>query len=166
MTQTAAPAAAAPSVKPERRALCFESLEELLADAEAMLAAPSVRTTGNWSAGRIVDHVGRTIRQSVEGFVGGRAVLPVRWLSKAFFLAVANRPFPAGIKFPGFAKAALEPDDVALDEAVQRLRDAVALARSKKMTAPSPLAGKLSDAQWEKLHCRHAELHFSFVHSG
>ncbi|MEM9295854.1 MAG: hypothetical protein AAGA57_08630, partial [Planctomycetota bacterium] len=62
------------------------------------------------------------------------------------------------------ARQALEPDDASLEEAVQRLRDAVSLAREKTMTAASPLAGKLDDPTWEKLHCRHAELHFSFAH--
>jgi hypothetical protein len=32
------------------------------------------------------------------------------------------------------------------------------------MTATSPVLGRLSHEQWVQFHCRHAEMHFSFMH--
>ena len=41
---------------------------------------------------------------------------------------------------------------------------AIERAGSQRMKHPSPVLGKLSHEQWEQLHCRHAELHLSFLH--
>ena len=34
----------------------------------------------------------------------------------------------------------------------------------ERMSKPSPVFGPMTHEEWEQLHCRHAELHFSFIH--
>jgi len=34
------------------------------------------------------------------------------------------------------------------------------------MTVDHPFLGALDDAQWRRLHCRHAEMHFGFLDPG
>ena len=56
-------------------------------------------------------------------------------------------------------------EDVTWEDAMKRLRTEVGRARDAgRMTRPSPILGRMSHNDWVRLPCRHAELHFSFMH--
>ncbi len=147
----------------DRRTLSFQSLDDILADAEA-LAAGDIRTMGNWTSGQIVDHVAALIELSIDGFTM-KAPLPLRIFGRLMRNMALNKPMRPGFKMPKkFAAMAPRPD-VQWDAALARLRSVGQRVRDgEQMQHPSPMLGRMSHEDWVKLHCRHAELHFSFMH--
>src|SRR5262245_13349178 len=51
-----------------RRELSFRGLDEVLADATALVAAPQVKTLGNWPLAQLLTHLASTINNSIDGF--------------------------------------------------------------------------------------------------
>jgi hypothetical protein len=146
----------------DRRSLRFESLQHIVADAEALSAGP-VRSAGNWTAAQNVQHVAILIRLSIDGFPA-RAPWLIRFVLRFMKNRVLARPLKPGFKLPGNFSFLLPDDDVTWKDAVAELRREVDRAASEKMTAPSPILGSMSHEDWTRLHCRHAELHFGFIH--
>jgi hypothetical protein len=144
-----------------RRELRFESLDAIARDVEILAGAREIRALGNWSAGQNLAHVALTMTRSIDGFPGE---LPwvvrvmMRMLMKGYVL---NRPMTPGFKAP--KRAALSPEAVSTEEGLSRMRGALARMKAETKRAPSPMLGKLSVEEWDRLHCRHAELHFSFL---
>ncbi len=148
-----------------RRELHFTSLDDILADVEAVTAGPH-HTTGNHSATELVWHVAYFIDKAATGF-GYRAPLPLWLLGHALKpLGIVNRPMKPGIRPPRSLDRRFWPGpSVTLDAARDYLRRAIAAAKEPgRMTHPSPVLGKLTHDQWQTLHCRHAEMHLSFIH--
>jgi hypothetical protein len=148
----------------DRRVLTFVDLDDVLADVERLDRAggESIRASGNWTPAQIVQHVAKLIEFSMDGFPG-RAPwylrVPAR-LMKGRFLTKA---LPTGLKFPSGMSFLAPEDDVTWPVAIQQLRTAVERAGGSRMTKPSPLLGPMSHEDWVALHCRHAEMHFSFM---
>lgn len=147
----------------ERRSLSFHAMDDILADAEALAATGDVRTSGNWTPGQNLQHVARFIRCSVEGFSGSMP-WPFRVIGRLLRGRILRMTFRPGLKVPAKFDELRPDDDVPLEQGLDDLRAMVALAKERKMTAPSPILGELSHDEWEQLHCRHAEMHFSFLH--
>ncbi len=148
----------------ERRQLQFSSMQDILADVEYLDSGDPPRTTGNWTAAQIVQHVAKLIDYSIDGFPVPKAAIPMRILGRLMRNAAITKPLRPGIKFSK-KFSFLSPDrEVAWDDAAQQLRQAIGRLDSDRMTKRSPIFGKLSPEQWEQLHCRHAEMHFSFMH--
>ena len=149
----------------DRRSLRFGRMQDLLDDLERLGEAPRIRTSGNWTPGQIVQHVTKLVDGSLDGF-GFRAPLPLRLMGKALRSAALNRPLMAGIRLRGRMKQ-LEPDpSVTWEQAVADLRRQVErIEQGARMTRNSPFLGELVHEEWEQLHCRHAEMHFSFMHA-
>lgn len=153
-----------------RRLVRLKTFDDLLAAADriadAAVAGRAV-TLGNWSAAQVLQHVGRLIEFSLDGFpfqypLAWRwAARFVRLVSWRGLLALAFRP---GFRNPAVA-AALEPDPaMSIADAAAYLRAQVdRVRRGERMTAPSPAEGPITHEQWGFAHLRHAELHFSFV---
>jgi hypothetical protein len=148
----------------ERRMLRFAAMREILADAEALDAGGDVRATGNWTPAQIVAHVAELIRLSLDGFTE-KAPLPLRLLGPPLIRVMGlQRPWKPGIKVPKPFATLSPPPELAWEEALTALRTAIGRVEGgARMTARSPIAGRLAHEQWEQLHCRHAELHFSFL---
>jgi hypothetical protein len=147
-----------------RRQLSFNSMGEILDDVEFLASGDPPRADGNWSAGQIVQHVSKVIRYSVEGFPPGRAAWPIRFVAWIGRKSILGRPMNPGITLPAkFAFMAPEAE-IGWDEAVDGIRTAIDRAESMRMTRTSPVFGNLTHEQWVQLHCRHAEMHFSFLH--
>lgn len=146
-----------------RRSLQFQTLDEILRDAEQFTSG-EVEAIGNWTTGQIVDHVRRIITASRAGFKI-TLPLPVRIMARLVKNRVLNGAMSPGYKIPKSATDELIPErGVTVEDAVQRLRDEVALSREPGvMTQPSPFFGSMTHEDWVRLHCRHAEMHFSFV---
>jgi hypothetical protein len=152
----------------DRRELHFDTLQQILDDAQTVTAGgdpDAVRCLGNWSAAQNIHHVAQTIRMSREGFGDVTVPLPMKLIGNVLRITGRTaKPFPAGIKPPPKVAASFAPpDDIDLPAALQLLADQVRLATPGSLTAKSPLFGRLSDAQWRELHCRHGELHLSFL---
>ena len=151
-----------PRTAAKRRKLHFNSLDDILNDAKT-LAATGVMTSGGWSAGQIVGHITTFIHGAVDG-LPFTLPLPARIfgrIGRRVFLAMG---FPRGIKIPASVPATIrQPEDMTLEVAVERLTQAIQKAEQQRMTGISPLMGQLTHGQWVKFHCRHAELHFSFM---
>jgi hypothetical protein len=147
----------------ERRELRFSSMGDILNDVEYAASGDPPPSTGNWTSAQIVQHVGRVIDYSIEGFPTPKAPLLLRIAVRLMRRKVLRDPWKPGIKLPPrFARLAPEPR-VTWDEAVDAFRATMVKLDTRRMTARSPLFGRLSHDQWEQIHCRHAELHLSFI---
>lgn len=150
----------------DRRKLHFASLDDILADAEAITAAGTVDppVTGNWTAAQNIYHVAFTVEMSNRGF-DFSIPLPMKLIGRTLKLfGMHKKPINPGINPPPKVAAAFAPpDEVSVGDALQKLRDEIAYAKEHGMTFPSPLFGKLSNDDWVQTHCRHAELHFGFI---
>jgi len=143
-----------------RRKPHYDTIDEIVADAEC-LASGGAKTVGNWSQGQIYRHLGELMNLSIDGLdlqppwyfkVAGR-------LLKRRFLA---KPLPPGFQLPRSSKLR-PPENVDVGEGLQFLRDAVERLKNDPTRKPSPILGALSNEQWDQLHCRHAELHMSYI---
>ncbi|GAB4190107.1 MAG: hypothetical protein Kow00105_04460 [Phycisphaeraceae bacterium] len=148
--------------QPNRRKLRFRTLDDLVRDIE-QFRGTEPDSSGKWSAAQNIDHVAALIDASVDGFdfkVPAVIRLMVRLMRNRFLTKGLN----PGIKMPDSAPDAFKPSpDTRFADAVDHLQRAVERAKQQGMTAVSPVFGKLTHDQWEQLHCRHAELHFSFI---
>jgi hypothetical protein len=152
----------------QRREVHLDTLDDLAAETERIVAANSrgeITTSGNWSAGQILQHTARLITFSIDGFPF-QASLPTRilcrilkaisweWLLKEAFKP--GRPLPS---------ATLAPDEhistaagaAILLEQLRRIR------AGEKMRQLSPFEGYLTHEQWITAQLRHAELHLSYI---
>ena len=152
-----------------RRTLHFERLEDILDDVDRLVHAKEVKQLGNWTPGQILKHLAVMMTRSIDGFRGQ----PPWILRCAFSLMrpfMKNKflrdPMPSGFKLPSFAAAELLPPATNFDEGVSAIRQAIHRLQTETTRVPSPLLGQLTVDQWNQLHCRHAELHLSFLTPG
>lgn len=150
-----------------RRTLTFESLGDIVSDVEQL--GDNVKGEGNWTAGQNAGHVATMIEFSLDGFPTQiKAPLIVRMVAPMMKSRFMKKTFSPGIKLPESFKSLLAPDPSTLWEtSVNRLRTvAERVEGGARMTARSPIFGKMSHEDWVRLHCRHAEMHLSFLHTG
>jgi hypothetical protein len=148
-----------------RRRLRFESLEDLLREAEQMAARPH-RTTGKWTYGQILQHLAKGGDACFDGFGGFRAPWWARWfiapVMKKRFLTQTMR---AGINVPLSETTLMPAASISIEEALAHLRKAVARFESDVPNKPHPFLGRLRDRdEYVALMLRHSELHMGFVH--
>ena len=147
----------------DRRSLRFDAMDGIFADVEA-LNGTQVRTTGNWTAGQIVLHVSRVIGASLDGF-GYRLPLPIRVLARLGKERTLRGGMRPGLPVPKRLPRLRPGPEVTWDDALADLRgNTRRIGAGEQMTAESPLFGRMTHGEWVRLHCRHAELHLSFVH--
>ncbi|MFI4862334.1 MAG: DUF1569 domain-containing protein [Phycisphaerales bacterium JB063] len=150
-----------------QRDLNFDSLDDILTEVQA-LSAGRCSAEGNWTPAENVDHVAKSIGFTVHGFPEGKAPVLQKLLFTTVFKLMSRKllsmKLKPGLKFPGGLQYFAPEPGVAWDEAVRRLEQNIADAKTHKMTHPSPVAGRLTHEQWTLLHCRHAELHLGLIH--
>ena len=148
-----------------RRSLRFDTLDAVLADAESMASRPH-RTLGNWTLGQICWHLARWMHACIDGFGFGVPLLlrpflrPTRRWIKHNLL---TRGMSVGIRLKGGAADQYIPPPIPDEEGVESLRRAIARLKADARRHPSPLLGPMTCQEWDQWHCRHAELHLSFV---
>lgn len=156
-------AAAAPSTN-TRQTLTFRTLDDIARFVEP-LPARGATSTGRWSAAQNIEHIAAVIDASVDGFTFN-APFPIRVFATLMRKRFLTKGFNPGIKMPSNVPASFNPGpDTQLDSAVQHLTKSIQRAKDKKMTVVSPIFGALSHDQWIDMHCRHAEMHFSHIHT-
>lgn len=157
-----ADAQSSPTEKSERRPVSYSNLTAVLEDARFLASHPH-RTVGQWSYGRILQHLAESLNKSFDGF-HYRAALPIRLVARIFLKKrLLNEPMSPGFKLPKSQEALLPDNSQPVELALENLRTAVARFEREEPTAEHPALGSLTPAEWVKLHLRHCELHMSFV---
>lgn len=149
-----------------RRAVRYESLDEALADVQGLIDAGEVRGLGNWTPAQNILHVATAIDFAIDGYPPEARQTPrlVRLFMRLFKRRMLEKGFGPGIRPPEKIARTFRPDPaVTIEAAMSALRRSVQRSKDPGMTHPSPLMGSLTQAEYERFHCRHAELHFSFV---
>ncbi|MDQ3023118.1 MAG: DUF1569 domain-containing protein [bacterium] len=149
-----------------RRKVHFTSLDELLADAEQLVALDGqgrVQPLGNMSLGQALGHLALWMHSCIDGIpvdppwfirIAGR-------LLKRSILRGGLRP---GVKLPPDAEKQLVPTpSITSSEGFNQLSTACARLRREGKRVPSPVFGVLTLEEWDTMHLRHAELHLSFM---
>jgi hypothetical protein len=145
-----------------RRQLHFADPDAVVREAESLLAKGYTRS-GNWSLGQMADHLAQTVERSMDGFTS-MLPAPVRWLIRwlVFQKVQRHEPLFRRVEAPKY----LRPGDSVEDRAgVERLKAALArLTAHDAPMHPSPVFGKMTNAEWREVHLWHCEHHLSFLH--
>ena len=144
-----------------RRKVRYESLDDLLAEAERLADVP-VRTLGNWSQGQIYDHLARSLDSSIDG-VGFQLPLPMRMMLSLFMKKkFLKKELPPGLR----STPRFDPAETTVSEALEALRKSVARQQNESARVPHPAFCNIVRDGWNDFHLRHAERHMSFLVNG
>jgi hypothetical protein len=150
-----------------RRVVGYASLRELAADLDRIEAAHRqgrLRQLGNHSPGAVMDHLAKAVRGSIEGMAisGPFWIRIIGPMVKSRVLAAPLRP--GRVKLPSRDEAIAWNEGADFDSSLADLRAQLArLQRGEVPRMRHPMFGRLSPAEWDLFHRRHAELHLSFV---
>jgi len=160
--------AAAAAAAGERRALRFESIDEVLVEVERVVAsdaAGTLRRTGTWTPGQVLGHLAAWIEYGYDGYPLKPPPFFIRWILRARLQKMLAGGMPAGVRIPGVAGGTTGAEPQATAEAAGRLRRAFERLRSgEECPYDSPAFGAMSHADRVRLNLRHAELHLGFLH--
>jgi len=154
----------------DRRDVQYASLDDLRADLDAIErahAAGTLRNTGNWSPGQVLEHLAIFMECALDGFPHGKIPWHLRTVAKLLFKngAVSGKPPPPGFNIPDGAAFLRPGEDTSFEAGMTRLRTCLdRLAKGDTLDHPSPLFGKLTHEEWTQLQLGHASLHLSFLH--
>jgi hypothetical protein len=148
----------------DRRELHFSSMPDIQTDVEYLDSGDPPRTSGNWTAGQVVEHVAKMIQLSIDGFPRVKLALPLRILGRLLRGRILRDPLRSGLKFPQRFDFLAPTPGITWEEAVEYFNGIMGRLATEKMTGVSPVLGRLSHEQWVCFHCRHAEMHLSFLH--
>ena len=154
------------SVAKRRRKIRFNSFEQILADAEKILDSKHVECLGNWTPGQIFEHLAKSFRSSMHE---SKAVLSIwrRIIAKIVKPFVLRFGLPSGVQIEPASKVAADKfmprAKVTTEEDFELLKQVIGKLSTEPMTARQNLFGHMSSKDWEMMHCRHAELHLSYL---
>jgi hypothetical protein len=153
--------------KPQRRALAFNDLDEVVRDAEN-LQANGYEKAGNWDLAQVAGHLADWMRFPVEGFP--RSPLPIRLMlglirktvgRKKLLGYLSDKSFPAGK--PTMPQT-VPPPGGDPREAIGKLRASVdRLKGYAGPIVPSPLFGPMTKDEAVRMQLVHAAHHLSFL---
>jgi len=144
-----------------RRKLRFNSLDDILADLDGLEGKP-LKTLGNWSAGQILAH----LAVPMNGAIDGMKFAPpwyIRLMARVFKRQFLNGTMPAGFKLPKEAEKELYPGPTSVEDGFAMVRKGIHRLKTETHREPSPVMGPLTTDEWNKVNCRHCELHLSFI---
>jgi len=147
-----------------RRTLHFNSIDEMLADVDRLNQGP-VTVLGNWSSGQVLKHLTIVMTASLDGF-HHRAPWFVRLIGKVVKKKFLTKPMSAGFNLPKGAASEMVPGPTEWADVIGPFRATVRRLQTEPQRMPSPFLGLLTREEWDRLHCRHAELHLSFLVPG
>ncbi len=149
--------------KPERRKIHFDSIDEAVADAER-LAAGEVTTTGHYSFGQILDHLGRAMDTITGERTPPPVKLPLRLAVRVVRPLMIRRTLPSGFKLPSKTQSLLwSSEDIDVATGMKNWKESIERYKRSELQ-PHPVFGKMTRQQHDQVQCRHSELHLSFVH--
>lgn len=148
-----------------RRSLHFNSIDDMLADAESLHRAERegrLTLLGNWSLGQSFGHLSGWVRFGFEG-----TPLKPPWIVRLIFRPMKSRmlykPMRAGGNIPRVPGGTLATEPMTGDEGIDRMRKWFGRLKNESPTLPHIIFGPLSHDEWINLHLRHSELHLSFA---
>lgn len=149
----------------DRRPVRFETIEQAIADAQAISVAANdgrLRRLGNWSAGQAFGHVAAWINFAYDGYPGAPSP-EFAAAARARRDDVLQKGMVQGVRFGAVAPdGTWGTDDMLLADGLNRLRNAWARLRRSPPDVEHPFFGDLSHSDWIRLNLRHAELHQGF----
>jgi Protein of unknown function (DUF1569) len=148
-----------------RRILRFESLDQIMAEVDRLVAAERtgrLKREGNWTLGQILGHIAVWAEFSYTDMPLNPPFF-VRWLLRWQKGKYLYGPMPAGVKIPRVNGGTLGTDPTTLDDGLARLQRVIARLRVEPPTAPSKVFGLLTHEEAIALNLRHAELHLGFL---
>jgi uncharacterized protein DUF1569 len=146
-----------------RRELHFDSLEDILAEVDRLAGSREIKTLGNWSAGQIFEHLARVMDRSIDGFENTLPAIVRFVFQYTLKPRLLNKPMTAGFKLPAKAGAELIAPPTSFEDGLAHIRGAIHRLQTDPKRVPSPFLGPLTRDEWTRMHCRHAELHLSFL---
>jgi hypothetical protein len=147
---------------PNRRQLHFDTTQDIADDVER-LNQGKIKTLGNWSGGQILRHLSIVMDGSIDG-AKARPPWPFRLLGRFFFKSrILTKGMTPGFQLKGQPARVLVPPATDWQEGLQIFRRAIQRQKTETKREPHPFLGPLTRDEWNRLHCRHAELHLSFL---
>ena len=146
----------------DRRSLRFSCLNDVIADAERLVASPNPRTLGNWPLDQLLTHLAIGINGSLDG-ISGKAPLFIRLVGPLIKRRVFQHGLSPGFRLPKKLEAVAFPAGASPQQALEQLRAAVQRTDIETMTVIHPVFDRLTHDEWLQFHLRHAELHLSFA---
>lgn len=160
-------AAGVDTARAEHRALRFNTIDDVLAEVDRLVAADQggrLRRTGNWTAGQTFGHLASWINYGWEGYPS-----TVPWfiplLLRMKLRKMLKEGMPRGVRIPGAEAGTYGVAPLSTTEGAERLR--AALRRLQGGEPPkfhSPAFGPMSHEDRIRLNLRHAELHLGYLH--
>jgi hypothetical protein len=144
-----------------RRKLRFETMDEIGADVEQLARGP-VRNLGNWTPGQVLKHLALAMTYSIDGFPT-RAPFPLRIVGKLVKKRVLIKGMSPGFQLKKDTARALVPAPTDWQEGLAAFQAALKRLQTETKRAPHGFFGSLTNDEYARLHCRHAELHLSFL---
>jgi hypothetical protein len=144
-----------------RRQLHFDTVSDILTDVER-LNQGKVKALGNWSGGQILTHLAVVMNGSIDG-TPFRFAWPLRLLGRLMKGRILSKGMTPGFQLKGRAAEGLVPPPTSWEESLDTFRQAVQRLQTEPKREPSPFLGPMTREEWDQLHCRHAELHLSFL---
>lgn len=151
----------------DRRPLRFATLDDLLADVDRVVAADragTLRRSGNWTAGQVLNHIASWANFAYEGFPM-RVPWFIRLVLKMKRKAFLTTGMTAGVRIPGTKDGTYATEQMDTAAAADKLRRVLARLRAREPAKyESPAFGAMTIDERTALNLRHAELHLSFLH--
>jgi hypothetical protein len=155
----------------ERRRLRFNSLSEVIAEAERLAAAEKagkVTRLGNWTTGQIFNHLASWANYPYDGYPSQLGNPP--WFIKLFLKFQKNKfingGMPQGIHIPRVTGGTVGTEPMGVDEGLEELRASLKRLEAGPPSIPNPIFGAISHHEWKNINTRHAELHLGYLKPG
>lgn len=151
---------------PHRRQLHFQSLDEVLAEAEHLAVIPT-RRLGHWTLGQNLMHLAMVYEKSIDGTVyrpGWFVRSLARFVVPFWKWWVLRHGLPEGIRPPAFMfREVAPPNEVNTEDGLQAFRRAIGRLNSESHRDREQCFHLFTREEWDRFHIRHAELHLGFI---
>ncbi len=150
----------------------IHTIEDLRAQLDAIEVAHRdgrLSTEGGWSVGQNLEHCGKFMRDSFDGFTM-KVPAPLRMMGRLFIKRMLTKPgaqMKPGYKIPKMGRSLMPEEEAGVEAGLALMSQQVArLEAGEKMTQMSPFLGKMTPEQWVNLHLNHCRMHFGFIQTG
>ena len=149
----------------QRRKLRFETIDDAIAEGDRLVAAHragKVQMLGRWPLGTMLNHLGIWAEYA---YTGAPVKVPffLPWIARPLRGRIINGGMPAGRRIPKVPGGTLGIEEAEVEKAARRFQIAFLRLKNDPPMVKHAIFGRLSHAEWMKLHLRHAELHFSYT---
>ncbi len=149
----------------DRRHLHFDSIDQVLAEADRLVEAERVgrlKHVGNWTLGQVLGHLACWAEYA---YTGAPLKVPffIRWILRLRKNSFLYKPMKPGVRIPGLQCGTLATEPMPLDEALPRFRKAIERLKTEAPTVPNVIFGPMTHEEWIAINLRHAELHLGFM---